>query len=1651
MSTSVSPSLQKVESALQLPHAIFANHNFFSVFDIVRQPRQLFINSSRPWLGAQSGKVWDLAMGQAQYIRRVFNEKKLTRHVRQGTIRTLSGQPVRNKAGNLDDYRGLKQDGPNWQNQFGDNWQDYCQTSSPEAYDSPVSYLTWLYQQAMAFEQEAVDSGAADNIIPLVSRRPDLSSLLVDENAINQVVPALQLVNEILESSFVGSIPSGSSVNETLAVSRYPTTLPWHFPHDQAELSLMNAGVLLEDIIGQTSTDWPWFLNNKLWGANSNNATELASRLAPEQQTIVTEPDNSIGTDLTAFYKNNLGLSVSDYTPFIDAQVFAYQLGLTVPQIEQLLVADDGGSAVITSSVHDSDELVYPYSLAQGHFGMSLSLYNEIDKFAWFKPESTAAIAMMGNACFSVSLWVNISSEPVESQIPLICNGLLDGKGQGICLLINDGCVKIQVTDATGNTINNGNKKKNGEQSKFSYNVWNYICLVWDSVAKAATVYYQCYGEGLCTIILNASGLNGDILTQEGFTWTLNEAGDHNYYTLYPASGTRINCLYDDLGIFSGALTSSDATVLSNATAPLPLVTGLSAELTSYFSFDTPAVGSEIYGASFINAHAAPTIGILSIDITQFISLNTSYIKGKYGQAIQTYARSDSYIKLAPESAAAMAMSGDNAFTLGFWICKNNYMPSHHIFNNNGDSASPSAGFCLSNKDNSGYLDFIVYDSAGQSVSNQNNLYLNNEVWSYIAVVFDPTAKIVNLYIASPDASITASTETIDISTLGDITLSAGNLWSFGTQSKETPENGVELFIYNDIAVFDGALTTEDINTIVNAGRPVSEMDISGFSASCVFNMSQGQSLPNLSDTRMDRINRMVRLQRWLEVSFEETDLLLNACIAAQGSDNTDFSLNDHALRTLGVFRHWQQKFGITAFQFAAVLSQLCPYAISPAISFLDQVFNLPSLFDNPFKITEETVYYGDNTHTDSVQIISQLCAGLGLTLAQFRVLAENVSAKQGNQSEKTFPLTLDVVSAFYRLTMIPRWLGLSFAEGAALFSLINPDDAVWSALAGVPQLAAPDQEQTGDLLDYLMALDAAADWAKSHGVSWVRSLLDLRTAPVMLTATVSTVNFVNGIKHQLPAALLRDQSFVGIPEPLATGLFTCPNGWTRTQGTVINDPVLLDSAVASQQYGLFDHDANSITNGSANFSMGMWIIIPDGAGEDSPLISNAEWKKQGIYISVNSGSNLGVYIYDDAGQGIIETSTLTYPTNKWFYLALTFDKTSTVAPLTVYIVEQDGTITHLSPDLSTLTGSYGMLSGNSWHLNEDGIGNFYHSWPKNNKFTYDDVTVWSEALSPEQITAIVTASVPASQTVPATLTGMTFTSWITTLSDLVDNNGLVLAAATDYDTIHSAVQKDIDGITFDPGVDKEQVSAVIAGIIYQAKLTQNGIADSALAQLYRTQQALSPFLLRWDDDSEYRLLSDTLLLSNGNDIIDPSVMTADDQAYLLHLYTLGQRAGIATHFNLTPAALSNFLTHPDWLDNTSYPLSLSLSLLYRLSRYADWLQSAIKEDAVLGYLAWVNGATPPDAGIAAKALAVLLNGDANEITQAAAELPGETAKTVADVDFVMRLLSLSGETCLSVAPLLETGRLKPGGVAETWDAWQQAGNALVAAWTVNP
>ncbi|QCR35054.1 Tc toxin subunit A [Nissabacter sp. SGAir0207] len=1404
------PVLARIEKKLCLSPGIFSELGYQSVFDIVSMSKKSFMDKHQWQLGEDCEEAYALAVGVAHYVRRQFlkfrehkagdaSQQEPMPRLLQGSENVLMAQ----------EQASLP---PTWNNLFNEEWLNYCQEEAPEANNSPVAYLTWLYHRAQEFEN---DLGAND-IVTLNERRPDLGAMLIDDNAINQVVPALQLVNEVLDSTispWVKEKTPDTTVNKTLSSTRYPSPLPYYFPHDQAKLALDNVDVSLNDIISQSDTQWPYFLSNSKTGDKSEHAIELESYLSPAQVTLLTE---KVSAD-SSFYLKNLGLDTSSYTPFTDSEVLCAQTNMTQNGLEELLSSTQGGSRVVAS----------PNCIS-------------------VSPSSATFASSYINGYLEPALTLNSS--------PAVCP---DDNQESLTIVLND---------------------------------------------KVALCTDGRFGEG---ITLDAR---------------------------------------------------------ENAQAYIPLNLGYDRNKLKDFSLAFWCrLESEVKDLAIITTNKLKYYAASDIGITLFVTMGTD------------------------KKAALKLNCSDGKTQLD--VTSNVICPQHE--------------------------------------------------WFFVAINQDAAKKKLDLY-CSVDGKTLSHSELnfAQINTIGY----SGALQGFNGNKDNQYYNYLYSerrmsMSFDDITTWDKVLMEDEIIKFVTSGIPKA-----GYSTMTHYYPLDTTDINFLSNDRMQRINRMVRLQRWLGLPYDKVDLLLNACIAAQGVNNSDYQLNNHIVRMLGVFRHYQQHYQVTPEQFSAVIYQLTPYAVSPEVPFIDRVFNSPSLFETPFTLTDATFNYRSDSETDS-RIVKQLCAGLGLNQAEFLVIADEVARSQGDVSKHTLACSLKVVSALYRLAMLPRWLGLSFAEGMSLFTLL---DCV-TTLSGVPQLAkltgSPAQPDKGDLLDMLMALSQAVEWSKTHSLSWMTEYLQLQPASDSLVPSSETVNFITQINQQLPATLLSEQSFTapGIPQSgqNSSGVFTC-NDFTPV-AKVVSAAYQMDSAKG--QKGQFTAEANALTKGNKIYTIGVWFYADDPLSTSTPLISchatGTQKAATGINISFESDYRLKLRIEDNKGLAITGNS-LIFSKRMWHYFVLCLDTQN--KKLTAYLCNSARKIQTATLDYSSLSGSVVIPEGQGWYLNDNGSGNYY----QNNKnshalLSFDEVSIWDTLLTQQQVQEIYDAKKPAKNTKTPKLCGLQGLkdiAWMQMLPDLIDEkSGLVLPEAKDLPTIQERVANDLAGFIFSDNEETERVIDVVATVIYQALRAQNSIADSALSQRFSVDQSATPKLFAWSNDSEYRLLSECLAYGDNLDI------TSIHLEFLKKLYELGRRASVVNSFRLTASSLETLLAHPEWFALND--VSLTLKLLYRLSRYQDLLALSQSEDAVCAYLRSVNAPTP-DATTAASQLAELVQWDSKEVAIAAGVFgTGGVAKTLENIDGVMRLHTLCNSTGLSAAPLLSTADLT---LASDWNDWQAVGEALMAA-----
>ncbi|MGX1084701.1 Tc toxin subunit A [Pseudomonas sp. AP3_22 TE3818] len=232
--------------------------------------------------------------------------------------------------------------------------------------------------------------------------------------------------------------------------------------------------------------------------------------------------------------------------------------------------------------------------------------------------------------------------------------------------------------------------------------------------------------------------------------------------------------------------------------------------------------------------------------------------------------------------------------------------------------------------------------------------------------------------------------------------------------------------------------------------------------------------LTKTSLDRFDRLQRMIRLQRWTGIPFAKLDTLIISAIRAEGEANLGMELNENTLRALGVFRHLNQRHGIDPQEFAALLHDLTPYASGKdEVPLFDQVFNRVQLFDTPL-ILDQTALDLDSATPANQKTLLQLCAGLALQPTNDSLLLIAAETKKVLTELKR---DLPTVSSLFRQARIAQLFGLPVADLLTLANLLGGGRYKTALASG--RLKLPSLPESADILDVLMQLDWAVDWLK--------------------------------------------------------------------------------------------------------------------------------------------------------------------------------------------------------------------------------------------------------------------------------------------------------------------------------------------------------------------------------------------------------------------------------------------------------------------------------------------------------------------------------------------------------------------------------------------
>lgn len=301
-------------------------------------------------------------------------------------------------------------------------------------------------------------------------------------------------------------------------------------------------------------------------------------------------------------------------------------------------------------------------------------------------------------------------------------------------------------------------------------------------------------------------------------------------------------------------------------------------------------------------------------------------------------------------------------------------------------------------------------------------------------------------------------------------------------------------------------------------------------------------SLIDASDDHFDRVQRMVRLARWLDLSFGETDQIIDAALRAEyGEAGRGQAISDNTLRALGLFCRLRRDFKVSAEDFAALLQGVALYARGGEQPQFDRVFNDPALFSEPLVLDDSAFSIVPGSDAEYRKIL-HLCGALGIGFDTYLYVARYIAQAGSDQQRvrdgegETLLWSHAVISAFYRFTRLAAWIGLTSIEVIALLQLMGRRGHHYVARLVTPALAVYQHSDLSDTLSVVQGLTDAVHWCREQEVTvdWLyQRLMPLAT---LATAGERDRELLGQIHVRMLPTIITSATFIEAGVPMIAG-----------------------------------------------------------------------------------------------------------------------------------------------------------------------------------------------------------------------------------------------------------------------------------------------------------------------------------------------------------------------------------------------------------------------------------------------------------------------------------------------------------------------------------
>ncbi|MDD2047769.1 Tc toxin subunit A [Pseudomonas putida] len=349
--------------------------------------------------------------------------------------------------------------------------------------------------------------------------------------------------------------------------------------------------------------------------------------------------------------------------------------------------------------------------------------------------------------------------------------------------------------------------------------------------------------------------------------------------------------------------------------------------------------------------------------------------------------------------------------------------------------------------------------------------------------------------------------------------------------------------------------------------------------------------LINLTEDRADRLNRMIRLSRWMNLSFDQADRLVMAAISAEARGVGAPRMTVNTLRALGVFQDFHQRYAVTAEDFAAWLGQVSAYGAGEKPAQFDRIFNLHSLFPTPL-VLDGSAFDIQPEDERGQQTVQQICVALGLSQETFQYLGRIIATAM---EKKVLERTLPVLSSFYRITSLASCLKLHPIVLMALIEVLDEGgESLVRQIAGIPLNVTFQVFGYTDVLGTLVAVNSCVQWCRDNEIDVVWLIQHLRVPQAVSTDAESRL--LRELNSRLePVRITRTTlleagvpSTIEVPSAEGNGVreLMTPHWLCRLRDLVDLDGIVKDGvAVAEEDYAdsarsIIEALLNSLFNG---------------------------------------------------------------------------------------------------------------------------------------------------------------------------------------------------------------------------------------------------------------------------------------------------------------------------------------------------------------------------------------------------------------------------------------------------------------------------------------